>query len=56
MSAEHGIGKLKRELLAQMVGPDVMAGFRQLKASADPAWILGRGTLLDAPPQPPRPR
>lgn len=56
VSAEHGIGKLKRELLAQMVGADVMAGFRQLKASADPAWILGRGTLLDAPPQPPRPR
>ena len=51
VSAEHGIGKLKRQLLADMVGPDVLAGFRALKAAADPAWVLGRGTLL-APPEP----
>jgi D-lactate dehydrogenase (cytochrome) len=49
VSAEHGIGKLKRELLAEMVGPAVLARFRALKAAVDPAWILGRGTLL-APP------
>lgn len=49
VSAEHGIGKLKRELLADMVGPEVLAGFRALKTAVDPGWILGRGTLL-APP------
>jgi len=46
VSAEHGIGKLKRALLAEMVGPETLAAFRALKAAADPAWILGRGTLL----------
>lgn len=49
VSAEHGIGKLKRDLLADMVGPEVLARFRALKRAVDPAWILGRGTLL-APP------
>ena len=51
VSAEHGIGKLKRELLAGMVGPQVLHRFQALKAVVDPAWILGRGTLL-APPLP----
>ena len=49
VSAEHGIGKLKRGLLAEMVGSDVLASFVALKRAADPAWILGRGTMLDAP-------
>jgi len=49
VSAEHGIGKLKRQLLADMVGPDVVRQFRALKAHLDPAWILGRGTLLSVP-------
>ncbi|MFT4623839.1 MAG: D-lactate dehydrogenase (cytochrome) [Myxococcota bacterium] len=52
VSAEHGIGKLKREHLAWMVGPEVLAGFARLKSALDPAWILGRGNMLavrDAP-------
>ncbi len=49
VSAEHGIGKLKREMLADMVGPRVLEDFRALKAHVDPGWILGRGTLLSAP-------
>ena len=49
VSAEHGIGKIKRQLLAEMVGSEVLASFRVLKQAVDPAWILGRGTLLDAP-------
>ncbi len=49
VSAEHGIGKLKREHLADMVGPDTLAAFRALKRAVDPAWILGRGTLLTGP-------
>ncbi len=46
VSAEHGIGKLKRHLLAEMVGPEVIARFRALKAAVDPAGVLGRGTML----------
>jgi len=49
ISAEHGVGKLKTELLAQMVGTDVLEQFQQLKRHVDPAWILGRGTVLRAP-------
>jgi FAD/FMN-containing dehydrogenase len=49
VSAEHGIGRVKKALLADMVGPDVLASFRALKAAVDPAWILGRGALLDPP-------
>jgi D-lactate dehydrogenase (cytochrome) len=47
VSAEHGIGKIKRAHLADMVGPEVIAGFRALKSRLDPSWILGRGNLLD---------
>ncbi|MCP4807017.1 MAG: FAD-binding oxidoreductase [Proteobacteria bacterium] len=47
LSAEHGVGKLKRRYLEQMVGGDTYAAFKLLKSQADPAWILGRGTLLD---------
>lgn len=54
VSAEHGIGKLKRAMLADMVGTDVLAQFRSLKRAVDPAWVLGRGTLLDAPGSPDR--
>jgi len=46
VSAEHGIGKIKRSLLAEMVGPEVIAAFRALKTAVDPAGVLGRGTLF----------
>ncbi|MEC8191095.1 MAG: FAD-binding oxidoreductase [Myxococcota bacterium] len=49
VSAEHGIGKIKRSLLADMVGPDVLESFQRLKHHLDPNWVLGRGTML-APP------
>ena len=49
VSAEHGIGKIKRALLAEMVGDEVLHRFRKLKAAVDPNWILGRGTLLATP-------
>lgn len=48
VSAEHGIGKLKRHHLAWMVGSEVLEGFRSLKAHLDPNWILGRGNLMHA--------
>ncbi|NOY26266.1 MAG: FAD-binding oxidoreductase [Oligoflexia bacterium] len=49
VSAEHGIGKLKRQLLAEMVGPQTLAAFRALKTAVDPAWVLGRGNILVGP-------
>ena len=47
VSAEHGIGKIKKHLLAEMLGDDVIEQFRSLKSVVDPGWILGRGTLFD---------
>jgi D-lactate dehydrogenase (cytochrome) len=47
VSAEHGIGRLKKAHLAMMVDPAVLAGWRTLKRAVDPAWILGRGVLFD---------
>ncbi len=49
VSAEHGIGKLKRHQLAWMVGADTLKAFEDLKRFLDPNWILGRGNLLKAP-------
>ena len=47
VSAEHGIGKIKRQLLSDMVGPEVMMSFRALKSVVDPKWVLGRGVLFE---------
>jgi D-lactate dehydrogenase (cytochrome) len=49
VSAEHGIGKLKRKHLAWMIGEDVLADFARLKQHLDPHWILGRGNILPSP-------
>ena len=46
VSAEHGIGKLKRRHLAWMVGDEVIDQFRSLKRHLDPAGILGRGNVF----------
>ncbi|MBN1334344.1 MAG: FAD-binding oxidoreductase [Deltaproteobacteria bacterium] len=50
VAGEHGIGRTKRHLLAIQVGAATLAGFRRLKAAADPRWILNRAVLLDPPP------
>ncbi len=47
VSAEHGIGKIKKELLAEQVGQHSLVQFRRIKSHLDPNWILGRGTLFD---------
>lgn len=47
VSAEHGIGKLKRRHLAWMVGEPVVASFRALKRHLDPNGILGRGNVFE---------
>ena len=46
VSAEHGIGKIKKELLAEMVGKEVISSFQCLKKHLDPNWILGRSNLF----------
>ena len=46
VSAEHGIGKTKREYLITMVGESVISQFSKLKSYLDPQWILGRGNLI----------
>ncbi|MEZ4469248.1 MAG: FAD-binding oxidoreductase [bacterium] len=49
ISGEHGIGKSKREVLAQVLPPARLAGMRALKAALDPRGILGRGNLFSWP-------
>ena len=49
ISAEHGIGKIKRDLFRQMAGDDSLSRMRDLKHLFDPDWILNPGTLLETP-------
>ncbi len=46
IAAEHGIGRLKRELLATTKDPTALALMRQIKASLDPKGILNPGKVL----------
>ncbi len=45
-SAEHGIGKIKREALGEWLGEAGIAGMRAVKLALDPAGCLGRGNLF----------
>jgi FAD/FMN-containing dehydrogenase len=45
-SAEHGIGKLKRELLARKKDPAALDVMRKIKAVLDPQAILNPGKVL----------
>lgn len=47
ISAEHGIGKLKREYLRQLYGDQHLREMAALKRAFDPARILGRGNMFD---------
>lgn len=46
ISAEHGIGKLKREYLGMLYGEEHLREMAALKRAFDPAAILGRGTIF----------
>ncbi len=46
ISAEHGIGKLKREYLQMLYGEAGLRAMANLKRTFDPAGILGRGNLF----------
>lgn len=47
ISAEHGIGKLKREYLRELYGEKHLREMAALKKAFDPAGILGRGNIFD---------
>jgi D-lactate dehydrogenase (cytochrome) len=46
ISAEHGIGKLKRDYLRVMYGDEHLREMAELKKAFDPACILGRGNIF----------
>src|SRR5215468_6892512 len=48
VSAEHGLGKRKRHLLALQYAPEHLEAMRAVKRRLDPANILGRGNLIPA--------
>ncbi|HEY6046816.1 MAG TPA: FAD-binding oxidoreductase [Pyrinomonadaceae bacterium] len=47
ISAEHGIGKLKREYLRELYGDEHLREMAALKKAFDPAGILGRGNIFE---------
>lgn len=46
ISAEHGIGKLKRQYLGELYGEVHLREMAALKRAFDPAGILGRGNIF----------
>jgi len=46
ISAEHGIGKLKKNFLAMMLGEKGIEEMKNLKKAFDPDFRLGKGTLF----------
>ncbi|MFT4050754.1 MAG: FAD-linked oxidase C-terminal domain-containing protein [Microbacterium sp.] len=46
ITAEHGVGRLKRDWLARELGPDVLALQRRLRETFDPRGILNPGSSL----------
>jgi D-lactate dehydrogenase (cytochrome) len=46
ISAEHGVGKIKRDYLRDMYGAAAIEQFAVLKRVLDPAGLLGRGTMF----------
>ena len=46
-SAEHGIGKIKRDYMELMYGKDGVEALRKVKAVLDPKGILNIGNILE---------
>jgi D-lactate dehydrogenase (cytochrome) len=46
VSAEHGVGKLKKSYFAKMVGPEALDELRKIKRALDPENRLGKGNIL----------
>jgi D-lactate dehydrogenase (cytochrome) len=49
VSAEHGIGKLKRPFLRIMYGDEGLEAMASVKWSLDPYWILNPGNMIPKP-------
>ena len=49
VSAEHGLGKRKREFLQLQFSPDDIEKMKAVKRRFDPQWLLGQGTLFPCP-------
>jgi D-lactate dehydrogenase (cytochrome) len=47
VSAEHGIGKFKRDYLLDMYGEDNIRKMAKLKKQIDPNLILGLGNIFE---------
>jgi len=47
ISAEHGVGKLKRDYLRELYGDAALHEMVALKRALDPACVLGRGIMFD---------
>ena len=47
VSAEHGIGKLKKEYLRRMYGDKIIEEMKAIKRAFDPEGILNPGNLFD---------
>jgi FAD/FMN-containing dehydrogenase/Fe-S oxidoreductase len=50
LSAKHGDGRLRAPYLASILGSDMVALLREIKATFDPAHVLNPGKVLDPPP------
>jgi D-lactate dehydrogenase (cytochrome) len=50
VSAEHGIGKIKVQMLHAQFGSDGIGAMRAVKSVFDPGYLLNRGTLFDYVP------
>jgi len=46
ISAEHGVGKIKRDYLRELYGDEHLHEMAALKRTLDPACILGRGNIF----------
>ncbi|MBN1525840.1 MAG: FAD-binding oxidoreductase [Spirochaetales bacterium] len=46
ISAEHGVGKIKRDFLKLMFGDDGIAEMKRIKRIFDPGFLLNRGNLF----------
>ena len=49
ITGEHGVGRLKKELLPTQLGERVMGLHHQIKHVFDPDGILNPGAILDQP-------
>jgi len=50
LSGEHGDGRLRSHMLERFYGPEIVDGFRRIKAILDPAGLMNPGNITTAVP------